>query len=73
LFWSLKKGAVAEKNPWHATTLEWTIPSPPPHDNFGGQYPSVYRGPYEFSVPGAREDFIPQDLEPSQLAAEARS
>jgi cytochrome c oxidase subunit 1 len=73
LFWSLKKGAVAEKNPWHATTLEWTIPSPPPHDNFGGQYPSVYRGPYEFSVPGAREDFIPQDLEPSQVAAEARS
>jgi cytochrome c oxidase subunit I len=73
LFWSLKKGAVAEKNPWHATTLEWSIPSPPPHDNFGGHYPSVYRGPYEFSVPGVREDFIPQDLEPSQVAREAQS
>ena len=72
LFWSLKKGAVAGKNPWNATTLEWSIPSPPPHDNFGGQYPSVYRGPYEFSVPGVREDFIPQNLEPSQVAREAR-
>jgi cytochrome c oxidase subunit I len=73
LFWSLKKGAVAGKNPWNATTLEWSIPSPPPHDNFGGHYPTVYRGPYEFSVPGVREDFIPQDLEPSLVAKEAQS
>jgi cytochrome c oxidase subunit 1 len=70
-FWSLKKGAPAGKNPWNATTLEWITDSPPAHDNFGGHYPSVYRGPYEFSVPGAREDFIPQDLEPSQVAREA--
>src|SRR5262249_24581428 len=33
--WSLKRGKKAEINPWQATTLEWTVPSPPPHDNFG--------------------------------------
>jgi cytochrome c oxidase subunit I len=67
-FYSLKFGPVASKNPWNATTLEWTTDSPPPHDNFGGHYPSVYRGPYEFSVPGAQEDYIPQDLKPEQVA-----
>src|SRR6476620_219295 len=36
LFWSLKKGPKAPMNPWHATSLEWTIPSPPPFDNFAG-------------------------------------
>jgi hypothetical protein len=35
--------------------LEWTIPSPPPHDNFAGIMPTVYHGPYEFSVPGRAE------------------
>src|SRR6267142_5721885 len=30
LFWSMKKGAIAPVNPWQATTLEWTVPSPPP-------------------------------------------
>ena len=59
-FWSLRKGKKAEVNPWEATTLEWTVPSPPPHDNFGGRYPTVYRGPYEYSVPGAAKDFTPQ-------------
>ena len=64
-FWSLKAGKEAtEENPWHATTLEWSIPSPPPYDNFGGVEPVVYRGPYEFSVPGAADDFIPQHLAP---------
>jgi cytochrome c oxidase subunit I len=72
-FWSLKNGPKAGKNPWNATTLEWITESPPAHDNFGGQYPSVYRGPYEYSVPGAAEDYIPQNLEPSQVAREARS
>jgi cytochrome c oxidase subunit 1 len=73
LFWSLKNGAVAGKNPWNATTLEWITESPPPHDNFGGHYPSVYRGPYEYSVPGARAVFVPQIIEPSVLAREAKS
>jgi cytochrome c oxidase subunit 1 len=47
-------------NPWEATTLEWTIPSPPPHDNFAGVVPTVYHGPYEFAVPGAPRDFVMQ-------------
>jgi cytochrome c oxidase subunit 1 len=67
-FWSLKHGAKAGKNPWNATTLEWDTDSPPPLDNFGGHYPSVYRGPYEFSVPGAVDDFVPQHLAPAEVA-----
>jgi len=63
--WSLIAGKEAkEENPWHATTLEWSIPSPPPFDNFGGVEPVVYHGPYEFSVPGAADDYIPQHLAP---------
>jgi len=66
-FWSLKHGAKASDNPWNATTLEWSTATPPPLDNFGGHYPSVYRGPYEFSVPGVTEDFIPQQIAPAQV------
>src|SRR5579883_2471537 len=60
LFWSLKKGAKATDNPWESTTLEWTIPSPPPFDNFGGHHPVVYHGAYEYSVPGAAKDYVMQ-------------
>jgi cytochrome c oxidase subunit I len=59
-FWSMFKGRRAGDNPWEATTLEWVIPSPPPHDNFAGILPVVHRGSYEFSVPGAPRDFILQ-------------
>ena len=59
-FWSMFKGKKATDNPWEATTLEWDIPSPPPHDNFAGHVPTVYRGPYEFAVPGAPKDFMMQ-------------
>ena len=61
LVWSRFKGKKASENPWEATTLEWTIPSPPPHDNFAGVLPTVYRGPYEFSVPGAATDYSMQN------------
>jgi cytochrome c oxidase subunit 1 len=60
LFWSLKKGAKAPMNPWNSTTLEWTVPSPPPFDNFAGKHPVVNHGPYEYSVPGAAKDYIMQ-------------
>jgi cytochrome c oxidase subunit 1 len=60
LIWSWAKGPKAGVNPWEATSLEWTVPSPPPHDNFAGVEPIVYRGPYEFSVPGAPTDFSMQ-------------
>ena len=59
-FWSLWKGKKAPDNPWEATTLEWITATPPPHDNFGGRQPVVYRGAYEFGVPGAPEDFVLQ-------------
>jgi cytochrome c oxidase subunit 1 len=59
-FWSMRKGTRAGTNPWDATSLEWTIPSPPPHDNFGAMEPIVHHGPYEFSVPGAARDFVMQ-------------
>ncbi|HTG92767.1 MAG TPA: cbb3-type cytochrome c oxidase subunit I [Pyrinomonadaceae bacterium] len=60
VFWSMFKGTEAGDNPWEATTLEWNTTSPPPHDNFAGVIPSVYRGPYEFAVPGAPKDFLMQ-------------
>jgi len=57
-----KREESVDPNPWQATTLEWTAaPSPPiGHGNFP-ETPSVYRGPYEYSVPDADEDFIPQN------------
>jgi cytochrome c oxidase subunit 1 len=58
-FSSIKWGAVVDKNPWEATTLEWSAPSPPGHGNFIVE-PVVYRGPYEYSVPGSPKDFTPQ-------------
>ena len=60
LIWSWAKGKKATDNPWEATSLEWTIPSPPPHDNFAGIEPYVHRGPYEYSVPGASKDYLMQ-------------
>ena len=59
-FWSLRRGEVAGENPWNATTLEWACPSPPPHGNFATE-PEVFRGPYEYSVPGHKTDYWPQD------------
>jgi cytochrome c oxidase subunit 1 len=67
-FWSLRRGRQADINPWEATTLEWTVPSPPPHDNFGGHPPTVHRGPYEYAVPGADKDYLPQHV-PEQAPA----
>jgi cytochrome c oxidase subunit 1 len=64
--WSLFRGEkVVECNPWRATTLEWSVSSPPPADDFGASDPVVYRGAYEFSVPDVAEDFVPQHLAPA--------
>ncbi|HXG22182.1 MAG TPA: cbb3-type cytochrome c oxidase subunit I, partial [Methylomirabilota bacterium] len=60
LFWSLVKGQRAARNPWKANTLEWSTPSPPEHGNFATP-PIVYRGPYEYSSPLVKEDWLPQD------------
>jgi cytochrome c oxidase subunit I len=57
------KGPKAGKNPWQANTLEWSADSPPPHGNWA-ELPDVYRGPYEYAVPGRATDYWPQN-EPS--------
>src|SRR4051794_15829885 len=59
---SLFKGKPAGGNPWRATTLEWQTPETPPgHGNWGKELPVVYRWAYDYNVPGAAEDFIPQN------------
>ena len=68
-FWSLFAGKKADINPWQANTLEWTAPSPPPHGNFAVT-PVVYRGPYEYSSPEVKEDWLPQSKQlPGSAAA----
>src|SRR5580692_3862296 len=71
LFWSMKKGPKAPMNPWEATTLEWTVSSPPPFDNFAGVHPVVNHGPYEYSVPGAPRDYVMQ-TDPPLVASSVR-
>ncbi|WFU12754.1 cytochrome c oxidase subunit I (plasmid) [Rhizobium sp. CB3090] len=46
---SLRYGAPAGDNPWGATGLEWTTPSPPPKHNFDS-VPLVDRPPYDYEV-----------------------
>ncbi|MFO7286588.1 MAG: cytochrome c oxidase subunit I, partial [Gammaproteobacteria bacterium] len=70
VFYSLKKGKPAEENPWRATTLEWQTPdTPPKHGNWGPKLPVVYRWAYDYSVPGADRDFIPQNEPPREAKA----
>jgi cytochrome c oxidase subunit 1 len=69
-FWSIKHGEKVNDNPWEATTLEWTAPSPPPHGNFV-HTPVAYRGPYEYSLPGRERDFTMQN-EPVEVAERTR-
>jgi cytochrome c oxidase subunit I len=62
LVWSLSRGREAGSNPWGATTLEWQTPQTPPgHGNWGRELPVVYRWAYDYSVPGAEWDFVPQN------------
>ena len=55
----LAAGPKAGDNPWHYNSLEWDCPSPPPHYNFE-EIPTVYHGPYEYSVPEEEVDYLPQ-------------
>ncbi len=72
LFWSLRNGKEAGGNPWRATTLEWqTAETPPGHGNFGKDLPIVYRWAYDYSVPGAPDDFIAQNDPGPQAAGKA--
>ena len=70
LIWSLFKGKHAGSNPWKATTLEWQTPQTPPgHGNWGKELPVVYRWAYDYSVPGAEQDFLPQNQPAAKRAA----
>jgi len=66
-FYSLFRGPKAPANPWQVGTLEWTVPSPPPHHNFD-ELPRVYGGPHELGNPAVKAargvDFQPQNEEP---------
>lgn len=67
---SMFYGKMASKNPWHATTLEWTTELKHIHGNWDGPIPHVYRWAYDYSklnkdetdfvIPG--QDFIPQNV-----------
>lgn len=60
--YSIFRGRLAPANPWRSTTLEWTTPRIPQHGNWPGKIPTVHRWAYDYSKPGAKEDFIPQHI-----------
>jgi cytochrome c oxidase subunit 1 len=68
-FYSIFRGRRAPANPWRANTLEWTTPIHPKHGNWPGEIPHVYRWPYDYSKPGAEEDFIMQTVPFAQTAS----
>ena len=61
-FYSIARGPKAVQNPWNSNTLEWTSPVEHIHGNWHGELPTVHRWPYDYSKPGAENDFIPQDV-----------
>lgn len=68
-FYSIFKGKPATQNPWNSNTLEWTAPINAGHGNWEGEIPTVYRWAYDYSKPGAEQDFIPQTVPYSQTAS----
>jgi cytochrome c oxidase subunit 1 len=46
---SWKHGQPAPMNPWHAKTIEWTVPNPVPLENFE-TLPEVHDDPYTFGT-----------------------
>ncbi len=72
LIYSYFRGKQAGPNPWEATTLEWQTPdTPPKHGNWGPELPVVYRWAYDYSVPGATNDFIPQNYPPDETTGQS--
>ena len=69
LFYSKFKGAIAPMNPWEATSLEWTISSPPPWNNFGDVHPVVYHDPYQYGIESSTGDYIMQ-TDPGNIVVE---
>jgi cytochrome c oxidase subunit 1 len=52
VIWSIFRGEKSSENPWGATTLEWTAPSPAPHGNWPDKVPVVHRDPYDYGSDG---------------------
>jgi len=68
-FWSLLRAPDGlRRNPWHATTLEWFLPTPIPLDDFGRYPPPIYRSAYMYGERVAGLDFLPQHVAPEHLA-----
>jgi cytochrome c oxidase subunit 1 len=61
-FYSIWRGPKAPQNPWKANSLEWTTPVEHLHGNWPGEIPVVHRWAYDYSKPGAEEDFVPQNV-----------
>ena len=61
-FYSIWRGPKASQNPWKANSLEWTTPVEHIHGNWPGSIPVVHRWAYDYSKPGAAEDFVPQNV-----------
>lgn len=63
-FYSIYRGKKqTRKNPWGATTLEWTTPVMAGHGNWPGKLPVVHRWAYDYSTDDkAEKDFIQQHV-----------
>ncbi len=60
-FYSIWYGRkMTTKNPWGATTLEWTAPIEPTHGNWPGKIPSVHRWAYDYNKD--EREFVPQHV-----------
>ncbi|MDA1074482.1 MAG: cbb3-type cytochrome c oxidase subunit I [Proteobacteria bacterium] len=60
---SIWKGKPSGHNPWKAASLEWQTPDTPPHHgNWGPDLPEVHRWAYDYAVPGAKDDFVAQNV-----------
>ncbi len=69
LLHSYFRGKLAPENPWEATSLEWSTPTPVPFDNFAGKHPVVYHDPYQYGVQGSTGDYVMQ-TSPEQVVTE---
>ncbi len=64
-FYSIWRGRkMTTRNPWGATTLEWTTPIETGHGNWEGKLPTVQRWAYDYSKDD--HEFIPQVQPPME-------
>jgi cytochrome c oxidase subunit I len=61
------RGKMASANPWEATSLEWSIPSPPPQNNFSGDPVQVFCDPYQYGIEDSGSDYQMQNANISSL------